>query len=263
MKASVEKLDENTFALTVYRYGRPVSFYLLCGKERALLIDTGTGDPSLPKQIHSLTALPVIAANTHGHPDNISGNHLFPEIFFPREDAGLAGDEASSGDLRPGSGRFYGVLALVSQPLRDMTSGIRSFDSHDLGETECFDLGGRIIKVLKTPSHTGGSRCFLDEKGGLYCGDLLSGKEADVSLPCSVSLTRYAAILQEIQGLVKSGEVRTLYPTHGSFGLSADLIARVSVIVRHVLNEEIPPERRKSGILKADGFTLRFDPDRI
>ncbi|MBS7657324.1 MBL fold metallo-hydrolase [Candidatus Bathyarchaeota archaeon] len=54
--------------------------YLIWGSKRCLLIDTGCGigDPS--NFIASLSALPLIVMNSHGHPDHTYGN-IFLSLY--------------------------------------------------------------------------------------------------------------------------------------------------------------------------------------
>ena len=56
---------------------RNVTCYLLLGREKAMLIDTAYGEGDLPALIASITSLPLIVVNTHGHYDHTSGNAFF------------------------------------------------------------------------------------------------------------------------------------------------------------------------------------------
>lgn len=57
------------------------NFYLVEGKEKALLIDTGTGVADVRRCVDSLTSLPILVVNTHGHPDHAGGNFQFDSVF--------------------------------------------------------------------------------------------------------------------------------------------------------------------------------------
>lgn len=61
------------------------SCYLIEGKEKALLIDTGLGEGDFGKLIRRLTDRPVSLAVTHLHPDHMYHSHLFEEIYVHRE----------------------------------------------------------------------------------------------------------------------------------------------------------------------------------
>lgn len=51
--------------------------YLVEGKEKAAVIDTGAGFGNLKHVIETLTDLPYVVLNTHGHVDHAGGNHAF------------------------------------------------------------------------------------------------------------------------------------------------------------------------------------------
>ena len=74
---TVEKLDRDTFAISEYQHWEETHCYLLCGRKKALLIDTGLGVSNLREVVESLTPLPVFVATTHVHWDHIGGHRLF------------------------------------------------------------------------------------------------------------------------------------------------------------------------------------------
>ena len=74
MNYRIEKLNEQTWLIEEYSNTASAYMYLLTGKERALLIDTGFGTIPLKSICEELTVLPVIVALTHGHVDHIGGS---------------------------------------------------------------------------------------------------------------------------------------------------------------------------------------------
>jgi glyoxylase-like metal-dependent hydrolase (beta-lactamase superfamily II) len=108
--------------------------YLLFGRERALLLDTGAGGlairPTIDRLIsewmeaHRRTTLPLVVAHSHSHRDHIAGDGEFRD----RPDTAVVG-------LMP---------ADVAQAF-----GIKSWPD-DLGY---LDLGGRRLTVIPTPGH--------------------------------------------------------------------------------------------------------------
>ena len=63
--------------------------YLITGSEKALLVDTANGYEDLNEIVRSLTNLPVIVVNTHGHGDHIYGNVYFEEAWLHPADFAL------------------------------------------------------------------------------------------------------------------------------------------------------------------------------
>ena len=56
---TTERADEDTYILSEYRHREETHSYLLCGRERALLIDTGLGVADISAAVRALTPLPV------------------------------------------------------------------------------------------------------------------------------------------------------------------------------------------------------------
>lgn len=46
---TVEQIDGDTFAISEYKHWEETHCYLLCGKDRAVLIDTGLGVSDIKK----------------------------------------------------------------------------------------------------------------------------------------------------------------------------------------------------------------------
>ena len=70
---TVERIDDATFALSEYRHWEETHSYLLLGRDRALLLDTGLGVGDLRREVEALTDRPVTVALTHVHWDHIGG----------------------------------------------------------------------------------------------------------------------------------------------------------------------------------------------
>lgn len=89
MNYHIEKLNEQTWLIEEYSNTASAYMYLLTGREKALLIDTGFGTIPLKSICEELTVLPVIVALTHGHVDHIGGTGAFEEVWLAKEDKEL------------------------------------------------------------------------------------------------------------------------------------------------------------------------------
>lgn len=140
------------------------SIYLLVGKKRALLIDTGAGFCDLKMLIRRLTPLPYDVVLTHGHVGHSGGMKQFKEIYvhpFETENCLGADNEEkvkfASHPRNTEEGRLWTytkpqVAEFEAQPvIQELYEGLE------------FDLGGRVVKTISTPGHTMGSCSFLDE----------------------------------------------------------------------------------------------------
>lgn len=77
---TVEAIDVETYAISEYGHWEETHCYLLLGREKALLIDTGLGVANIKAVVDRLTALPVSVATTHAHWDHIGGHRYFQDI---------------------------------------------------------------------------------------------------------------------------------------------------------------------------------------
>ena len=57
---TVEEIDSQTFAISEYKQWEETHCYLLCGNERAVLIDSGLGISNIKRVVSGLTKLPVM-----------------------------------------------------------------------------------------------------------------------------------------------------------------------------------------------------------
>ena len=77
---TIEKIDTQTFAISEYQHYEETHCYLLCGQNKAALIDTGLGVSNIKRVVDSLTTLPVTVLTTHVHWDHIGGHGFFDRI---------------------------------------------------------------------------------------------------------------------------------------------------------------------------------------
>lgn len=131
--------------------------YLLCGKEKAMVIDTANGAEDLRAIVRTLTDLPLVVVNTHGHADHIFGNVFFQEAWMHPADFALAEEHFRC--VEEGMAK-YGVKPC---PVRPLTIG------------QTFDLGGLEVEIVDLQGHTAGSIGVLDKQDKLlFSGDGLN-----------------------------------------------------------------------------------------
>ncbi|HHV12491.1 MAG TPA: MBL fold metallo-hydrolase [Clostridiales bacterium] len=149
-----------------------VQAYLVEGKERAALIDTLVGFGNLKEVVESLTSLPVVVLNTHGHVDHAGGNYAFDHVYLSKEDYDLA--------QRTTTVQFRMKFADYAAKQMGLP---RTWDDHDftaprdikyyfLEDGQRIELGARTLEAIAVPGHTKGSVAFLDHcTNGLFIGD--------------------------------------------------------------------------------------------
>jgi glyoxylase-like metal-dependent hydrolase (beta-lactamase superfamily II) len=149
--------------------------YLILGKDKALLFDTGMGLDTISTVVKELTQLPVMVLNSHTHPDHIGGNNEFSYILamntkYSRINAanGYLHNDVKW-EVSPAS------FCLARLPHADTAHYyIKSFNvSKFIKNGFMIGLGGRNLQVIATPGHTPDAICLYDKQiGYLWCGDI-------------------------------------------------------------------------------------------
>lgn len=187
------------------------------GRDRDLIIDTGTGVRPLQSELPSITERPLTAIVTHSHFDHAGGFHEFacrcghaaegdilehPTLQNTVADMGYV--RADTFTALPYKGFSHESYFVKPAPLTDF-----------LDEGDVIDLGDRVFRIFHLPGHSPGSIALFEEDSGvlfsgdvIYDGDLIDNlyhSDADV---LNASLDR-----------LKELAVSTVHGGHfGSFG---------------------------------------------
>ena len=77
---TIEKIDNDTYAISEYKHWEQTHCYLLLGKQKSILIDTGLGIENIKTVVSSITDKPIQVITTHVHWDHIGGHKYFNDI---------------------------------------------------------------------------------------------------------------------------------------------------------------------------------------
>lgn len=216
---SVESIAPDTWVISEPLHREHTHCYLLTGRARALLIDTGMGICDLADIVGQLTALPVQVVATHVHWDHIGSHGSFSQIaVHPLERSWL-------------SGSFPLPPEQVKQNLRDENCPFpASFSWQDFSlytkgasavfvDGDVFDLGERLVEVIHTPGHSPGHCCFYEKaRGWLWSGDLIYQGKLDAFYPTTDPVEFYRSIRR-----VARLPITRIFPGHYSLELSSEL----------------------------------------
>src|SRR5215471_4946505 len=147
-------------------YEKPF-LYLMIGRERALLVDTGAGASDAAKVVQRLLGkkgnLPLVVAHSHGHGDHIAGDKGFD---------GMAGV----------------TLVAAAVPAIQKAFVIDNWPE----QVGSIDLGDRVVDVIPIPGHQPAHVAYYDRKTGiLLTGDhLYPGRLYVTDFPAYLASTR-------------------------------------------------------------------------
>lgn len=201
--------------ITEIRDVTDVAAYLVCGSEKAVLIDTCPGVKGLKALVESLTDKPVTVLLTHSHGDHAGSIADFETVYIHPADLPFLTGEAQgaggigmrleyiNGNVRD---RAFTEADLVPDPPKDKAY-------HLLEDGMAFDLGGFHVEAVHVPGHTAGSCTFLftEERSMLY-GDALNSNTL-LACPESVTIAEYREGLQHLAAY--EGRYDTAYYSHG------------------------------------------------
>ena len=164
------------------------SFYLIEGKDRAMLFDVGMGKGDLAGYVKTLTKLPVAVAITHGH-----GDH-FGQV-----------DDFKDSDV------YIGEQDITRLPHNFLTPKF-----HVVKDGDVIDLGGRKFEAINVPGHTIGSILYLDRADKIMAtGDSISsGSMVYMFGNNCTALDQYAESLKHLEAKVKDIDGLTLLVGH-------------------------------------------------
>ena len=96
----VYKVAPDTFAIYEPHQSEETIAYLIVGKQKALLFDTGMGISDIHKVVAELTKLPIIVLNSHTHDDHVGGNWQFDTIYSMDTDFSRTNAKGSVADAQ-------------------------------------------------------------------------------------------------------------------------------------------------------------------
>ena len=201
-----------------------VRFFLLCGKEKAALVDTGMNTPNAREMAESLTDLPIVLVNTHADPDHISGNAAFEEFYM---------SPAEEDNYRRNGGK--GTIIPIK-------------------EGDVIELGDRPLRIIDIPGHTPGSIAILDEKYRV----LISGDSVEDGNVFMFGIYRNIDLyIESLRHLAKyDGQYDEVYAMHGSIPVKPDIIDKLIEGAEQICRGEA--EGQKVNLFGNDVFLYKF-----
>jgi glyoxylase-like metal-dependent hydrolase (beta-lactamase superfamily II) len=198
----VQQIAPDTYAIGEPQNDPDNYEYLLLGKTRALLIDSGATACDIHPVLSTLTQLPVTVIPTHLHYDHTNGLKYFNSIALI--DLPETRSRVTEGMLHLGRYQYMDASDPNRAPVFQVTEWVAP-DSY-------IDLGGRRVQVLWTPGHTATSLSIYDSPAKLlFTGDLIYTTTLYAFMPDS-SLSTYEATADRLLAALPADTV--IYGAH-------------------------------------------------
>jgi glyoxylase-like metal-dependent hydrolase (beta-lactamase superfamily II) len=251
----VYRIRPGVFAIYEPHQSEEVISYLIMGRKKAVLFDSGMAISNIKKVTDELTSLPVSVLNSHTHNDHIGDNWRFTDVYgmdtdFTRKNAqGSTADaqaevapEEICGELPHG----FDAKAYSTKPFRI---------AHALHDGDKIDLDGRVLQVIATPGHTPDSIMLLDEANGLlFTGDMYYAGPIYLFRP-ETDLDAYVASMKKVAALAP--RLKLLLPAHNvPVGGPAELARTVEAMQQVRAGRVKPVARGKRWEYKFPGFSF-------
>ena len=209
-----------------YQFQEVIS-YLITGRERAILFDSGLGMAPIRPLVERLTDRPVTVINSHTHFDHVGGNHEFDDVLavdnvYTRANQGGVTAEKLAAEAAREAFCREPPAAVVSGEWR--TKAWRA--SGKITDGMIIDLGGRTIEILQVPGHTPDALALFDpENGLLWTGDSYYDGQLWLFVP-ETRLDDYLASMERLVALLPS--VRQLLPAHNTASVAPRELRRAT-----------------------------------
>ena len=202
--AQVIQVNEDTWRIE----DGMVRLFLLKGRERALLIDTGMTLRHAREIASALTGLPVDLLNTHADADHTGGNEQFESFYMHPADEPLYRRSGKGGRLIP------------------------------VQDGDEMDLGGRKLKIIHLPGHTPGSVAVLDLKARvLISGDPIQEHGRIFMFGEHRNMEEYIRSLEKLETM--TADFDEIWPSHADIPIRPDCIRKLHDGAEKILSHEI------------------------
>lgn len=210
-----------------------VCAYLIEGKEKAILLDTGFGYGDLKAFVDDLTDLPYEVILTHGHPDHAGGSVQFDQVYLNPKEFTAADKDCSIENRRAIRQYVTRKIGPIEDEL-DKWLPQRQGNFTPLNEKQSFDLVGITVLPILVPGHSQGIMSFIikEERVAIF-GDACSD-------PTLLNLDASTKIREHLQGLLHLRSFEKLFDrvliNHSDFHLPKEVLANNILLAQNIIH---------------------------
>ncbi|WP_010095543.1 MBL fold metallo-hydrolase [Ornithinibacillus scapharcae] len=252
---TVQQIDETTFAISEYGHWEKVHSFLLIGKEKAALIDTGLGIDNIKRITDQLTDLPIIVITTHVHADHIGGHGLYETILVheAEEDWLINGIKGLSIErIRHDIGRDI-TKPTPTEFNPNTYTPYTGQPTAILSDGDLIDLGDRLLTIFHTPGHSPGHICVLDnDREYLFTGDLLY---VDTPIYAFYPTTDPEELLNSLEK-ISYLQVAKIFGAHNTLGIDPSILYEVQEAVYELRGKDVVRHGTGTHVFKS--FSIQF-----
>ncbi|GGA80740.1 MBL fold metallo-hydrolase [Ornithinibacillus halotolerans] len=252
---TMEEIDSTTFAISEYGHWEKVHSFLLIGKEKAALIDTGLGIDNIKRITDQLTDLPIVVITTHVHADHIGGHGLYDTILVHQaeEDWLVNGiKKLSIEQIRKDIGRDITKPTPASFDPSTYTP-FTGKPTALLSDGDLIDLGDRLLSIFHTPGHSPGHICILDnDREYLFTGDLFY---VGTPIYAFYPTTDPEALLNSLER-ISLLQVSRIFGAHNTVGIDPSILWEVQDAVYELRRKDVV--RHGTGVHQFKSFSIQF-----
>ncbi|GEM_PF-702476 len=183
--------------------------YLFVGTDESLLIDTGFGLSGLKKTVEEISKKPLTVVLTHSHPFVSGGVGEFNKVYIHKNELKYI-KYINKININKYIYNLFPLKKIFNIEENAYVDKKAEFAALEKDKTE-FDLGGRTVKIIHTPSHTSGSCCFKDSKTGIVVTGHVTSPLSLMIFPSASALNDYSSVLAKLQNEISSGENYSAY----------------------------------------------------
>ncbi|WP_047982781.1 MBL fold metallo-hydrolase [Ornithinibacillus californiensis] len=252
---TVQEIDSTTYAISEYGHWEKVHSFLLIGKEKAALIDTGLGIDNMKRITDQLTDLPIIVITTHVHADHIGSHGEYETILV---------HEAEEDWLVNGI-KGLTVEQIRKEMCRDITKPTPENFNPDtytpftgkptalVSDGDLIDLGDRLLSIFHTPGHSPGHISVLDnDREYLFTGDLLY---TDTPIYAFYPTTDPVALVDSLER-ISYLQVQRVFGAHNTLGLDPSILWEVQDAVYELRRKDVV--RHGTGLHTFKNISIKF-----